>query len=452
MKTKHIKYYILPVLLIVVLASCKKFLDVEPRNDVSDNNTITDAASAQTATRGVFNAFAESGYYGTTYQAIGYLGGDNLQFTGTQVQWNDFILHNVKPDNGMISSSWTSIYKAINRANHVIEKVPTVSDPKLTPALKDQLVGEAYFLRALAYFDLARAFGGVQIFLKPTVNAKDKEGTPRSTVDQVYAQVLADLIAAEPLLPSTINRVRVTQRTVRALRARYHLYRGEWADAETYATSLINDPGNSLVTPYNSWWANNVTNTVESIFELRYDAAFITPTSAHRNNWQPTQNGGNRNWIPNPTFRAILSNPTTGGNRSTLVGVIGGSTFYGNLYYRSNGTDPAYVLRIAEQYLIRAEARAKKAGPDLAGALADLDAVRTRAGLTASTAVTQAEIIQAIEDERRLEFAYEPHRWFDLVRTNRAASLFGISTTKYVLPIPTPELKADPALVQNPGY
>jgi len=452
---KNIKslLYIILVFASATLVSCKKFLDVKPQNYVLDDVTVIDKASAETATRGIYNAFTASGYYGNDYQAIGYLSGDNTAFFGTVVYQSHFAQHNVRADNGMIQASWGAIYKAINRANHVIAKVPGVTDPKLTAALKNQLVGEAYFLRALAYFDLVRVWGGVQIYTTPTLDAKDKEGIARSTAADTYAQVLADLIQAEALIPATLatNRVRATQKTVWALRARYHLYRGEWLDAEFYSSKLITDANYGLIAPYNSWFANNVTNTRESIFELTYAT---TSLSAHRGNWQPTQNGGTRSWGPNATFIALVNNPAIGGNRNTIIATTTSNPIvtYGNLYYRNPATDPAYVLRIAEQYLIRAEARAQ-IGTDLTGAASDLNAVRTRAGLGTTPAVTAADLLQAIEDERRLEFAFEPHRWFDLVRTGRADDVFtGISADKYILPIPVTELQTDHSLVQNPSY
>jgi len=444
--------YIIPVIALVSLASCKKFLDVQPKNNVSDEVTIVDKASAETAVRGVYNAFTLSGYYGNDFQMIGYLGGDNTAFFGTVVYQSHFGQHNVRADNGTIQTAWGAIYKGIDRANHVIAKVPNVTDPKLTAALKNQYLGEAYFLRALAYFDLVRVWGGVQIFTTP--NIEDKQGVPRSDTTAVFAQVLSDLIQAEALIPSSLatNRVRATQKTVWALRARYHLYRGEWADAEFYSSKLISDVATySLVAPYNSWFANGVTNTRESIFELAYAT---TSLSAHRGNWQPTQNGGTRSWGPNAAFIALVTNPATGGTRNTLIATTTTTPIvtYGNLYYRNPATDPAYVLRIAEQYLIRAEARAQ-IGTDLTGAAADLNAVRTRAGLAATGAATKPDLLLAIEDERRLEFAFEPHRWFDLVRTGRADDIFpGIDPNKYILPIPVTELQTDPALKQNPGY
>jgi starch-binding outer membrane protein, SusD/RagB family len=121
------------------------------------------------------------------------------------------------------------------------------------------------------------------------------------------------------------------------------------------------------------------------------------------------------------------------------------------LYPLSTGTNPVYVIRIAELWLIRAEVRAQQG--NLSGALSDLNAIRNRAGLTNSPAVTEGDILLAIESERRVEFALEPHRWFDLVRTGRAPAVLNVTDPNhYVFPIPTPELSADASLVQNPGY
>lgn len=437
--------------LVFSLVSCKNFLEIESQNSVSDKVTITDKASAETALRGAYNALSNSAYYGLSYQSIGYLSGDNLTFTGTQIILNEFVLHTVRSDNSYVSDTWNGIYKTINRANHVIQKVPGVTDLKLTAALKDQLVGEAHFLRALSYFDLVRLWGGVQIVLTPTVSVEEKAGIARSSVAETYAQVLKDLEAAEPLLPETTNRFRATRKTVWALRARYHLYRGEWADAEKYAAKLVADQANySLRSPYSSFFAGNVTGTTESVFEINYST---TNVNTHRTSWQPTANGGNRNWIPNTNFLNLLFNAEIGGNRKDMVAqtTTAPITWYGNMYYRNPATDPSYVIRIAELFLIRAEALAQQ--NKLTEALADLNAVRTRAGLAASPAKTQSEVLLAIENERRLEFAFEPHRWFDLVRTGRAAAVLGLTdANRYLLPVPLTELQADPALKQNPGY
>lgn len=124
-----------------------------------------------------------------------------------------------------------------------------------------------------------------------------------------------------------------------------------------------------------------------------------------------------------------------------------------NLYWRTTGDDPAYILRISEQYLIRAEARAKKTTPDITGALNDLNAVRLRAQVKALTGLSQSETILAIENERRVEFPFEPHRWFDLVRTKRAGTVLGVTDSdKWIYPIPYNDIQADSDLKQNPSY
>lgn len=444
---------LLLILLIITSAGCKKFLAVQPVDDVSDQVTIVDATSAQTAVRGAYRTLANDNYYGSLFQTFGYLPGDNVQWTGSQSIIQQFITHTITSDNGNLESVWDGIYATINIANHVIAKVPAVNDPTLTSALKNQLTGEGYFIRALSYFDLARTWGGVPITLTPTTSPTSKDSISRSTVAQTYAQVLRDLNAADSLLPlpTTQNPVRANKETAWALKARYYLYQQNWALAESYATQVIADTKNyGLLTPYSSFFQPaSAVATKESVFELSYSTTY---TNAHRGYWQPPANGGTRQWAPNDAFVALVNNPLIGGGRSTLVAKTSAGLWYGNLYYRSPATDPAYVIRIAELYLIRAEARAWQ--NNLPGALADLNAIRTRAGLTASPAVSQSDILLAIENERRIEFALEPHRWFDLVRTGRAAAVLGVTDpNKLVFPLPLAEIGlAKGNLPQNPGY
>jgi len=286
----------------------------------------------------------------------------------------------------------------------------------------------------------------VQLVLKPTVTINDTKGIRRSTLAETYAQVFSDLQTSATLLAETTNRYRATRKTAWALLSRYYLYQQKWDSAIFYSTRLIDDATNyKLLKPYSAFFANNALATAESIFEISYSA---TNTNGHRNYWQPPANGGTRQWAPNDALVSLLN---AGGNRNTAIAVTNQGLWYGNFYYRSPATDPAYILRIAEQFLIRAEARAQR--NELEEALTDLNAVRDRAGLTASTVTTQSEILLAIENERRLEFAFEPHRWYDLVRTGRAATVLGVTDEKrYLLPIPIAEINADASLEQNPGY
>src|SRR5258708_2724558 len=256
--TRTIINYIslLLILLIITSAGCKKFLAVQPVDDVSDQVTIVDATSAQTAVRGAYRTLANDNYYGSLFQTFGYLPGDNVQWTGSQSIIQQFITHTITADNGNLESVWDGIYATINIANHVITKVPAVSDPTLTTTLKNQLTGEGYFIRALSYFDLARTWGGVPITLSPTTSPTSKDSIKRSTLAQTYAQVQNDLNAADSLrpLPATQNPVRANKETAWALKARFYLYQQNWALAESYANQVIGDTKNySLLTPYPSF-------------------------------------------------------------------------------------------------------------------------------------------------------------------------------------------------------
>jgi len=143
--------------------------------------------------RGIYSAL----YYGATFESIGYLSGDNVQWTGSQSQVQEFINHRVNADNSTINGSWVAIYRLINRANNAIARIPGVTDAQLTDALRNQLIGEAHFLRALAYFDLARVWGGVPIVTNPTLSPTDNSGIARSSREETYQRVLADLHIAE---------------------------------------------------------------------------------------------------------------------------------------------------------------------------------------------------------------------------------------------------------------
>jgi hypothetical protein len=440
--------YISLILLSAAMSSCKKFLEVEPRASISDEAPIVDRASTDAAVRGIYNA--SRSYYSVDFQSIAYLSGDNVQWTGSQSQVQEFINHRVNPENSTITSVWNGIYVSINRANNVIEKVPAVADPVLTETLKNQYLGEAYFLRALSYFDLVRIWGGVPLITTPTQGASDNRGVARSSAADTYAQILKDLETAEPLLTETTDRYRATKKTVWALKARYYLYQKNWAKAEEFATKVISDQtAYQLLKPYNSFFFPAAQKgTVESVFEFFYSTNEL---NVHRGQWQPQENGGTRQWAPNDALVALLNNPVTGGTRSTLIARDNQNRWYGNLYYRSPATDPTYVLRIAELYLIRAEARIQQ--NNLLVGATDLDAVRLRANLAATTASNQADLLLAVENERRLEFAFEAHRWFDLVRTGRAATVLNVTDpNKLVLPIPVSQLLIDDALTQNPGY
>jgi hypothetical protein len=448
--------YIIPLL--ILFGSCKKFLDTEPQLQVDQSEAITNAGSAASAVNGMFNLLASSGYYGSNFPALSYLSAGDINWTGSQSDPSEITKHLTSATNGYVANAWTAIYRTISSANYIIAEIPKVNDPLFTTASRNQYLGEAYFVRALAYFDLARGWGGVQLILNPTTSAAENKGIKRSTLAETYAQVLKDLDAAETLVPTAVNRNRVTQKTIWALKARFYLYNQQWALAEQYASQVISDTQTyTLVKPYSAFFAANAVATNESVFELAYT---VSNTNNHSNWWLPPVLGGRREWAPSDALVALLNNAAVGGNRNALIGQTAapGNLWYGKLYYRTPvGTDPAYVIRIAELYLIRSEAKARLGNiSGTAGALADLNAVRDRAGISAASALTLNELLLAIENERKLEFPFEADRWFNLVRTDRAQSLLSLPDKHlYLFPIPYNETLVDENLAganRNPGY
>lgn len=421
----------------VSFQSCKKFLDTEPADFVSDDQTIFDKNSAETAVRGAYRGLANLNYSGGFQNTILQSGADivsvNIGLTDLSVT-----NYNLRSDIPFLQTYWSNNYNTINRANHIIEKVPSVEDVKVTNDIRNQLLGEAYFIRALAYFDLARLFGGVQIFLSPTKTVSERSGVKRSTQAEVYTQVLTDLNQAESLLPATVIRNRATKYTVYALRARLHLYEKRYTEAENDANIVLVNSNYRLIKPFAL-----ASGTAESIFELSYSINNPNPGFTL---WR-----GNRQLSPTSALHALLNDPNIGGGRKILSVVNSSSQFIGGIFPLNTSSN--YVIRTAELYLIRAEARANKQTPDLAGALSDLNQIRLRSEVSVASAFTRDDLLRAIENERRVEFALEPHRWFDMVRTGRAPAVLGLNDpNKYIFPIPAAEILADPILTQNAGY
>lgn len=432
---------IIPLLLLLVATtqfSCKKFLDVKPYDTVSDENTIFDLASAETAVRGAYRSLASNNYGSSFQNTILQSGGDVRSLNNAQTDLN-VINYDLRSDIGFLSSFWLNFYNTINRANHVIEKVPQVNDVKLTEALKNQFLGEAYFIRAASYFDLARTFGNVPIYLTPTRQISDKLGVRQSTQAEVYNQVISDLNQAETLLPNAIVRNRARKLTAISLRARVYLYQKKYAEAETDATTVLANTNYRLIKPFVL-----AAGTTESILEFSFSVDAV-------NGGYALWNTSNRALEPKAVLHGLLNSTTVGGGRKILSVANASGQFIGGIF--PTNTSSAYYLRTAEIYLIRSEARALKTVPDLVGALSDLNAVRTRSDVPLSISNTAETILLDVENERRVEFALEPFRWFDLVRTGRAAAVLNATNPdKYIFPIPASEILADPSLKQNQSY
>jgi len=432
-----------------LLSSCESFLDLSPQNAIPSDKAITDVGTLRASIIGAYNALQD--YYSGNYVSLGVMPADYVSYNGTLNQYLQLDQNAIPNDNVITVAVYQTIYRAVNSSNSIIDAISRLDDPLLTQAEKDRTLGEAHFIRALSYFDLARGWGGVQIQLKPTTDLEALKGVKRSSLEQTYDQVLADLVEAEKLLPEdATTRNRAQKSAARALRARLHLYREQWEDAEQYASQVIANDKYALVQPYSAFFTAPFL-TEESVFELSFS---LNDRNSYWNMWFPASLGGQYTLKPSDKVVELLNNPDIGGSRNSSIAGEGNNV-YGRLYNTAGqAIDPAYVIRIAELYLIRAEARAKKSVPDLSGAAADLNEVRERAEAPLWTDTTNAaRLILAIEEENGIEFAFEPHRWFDLVRTKRAGEVLGVTNVNFWLfPIPSSDILSDPDVTQNPGY
>ncbi|MBO9561563.1 MAG: RagB/SusD family nutrient uptake outer membrane protein [Niastella sp.] len=444
------RFYILMACSVMAGAtSCNKFLDLQPSNEIGEAVALDSEEKLQRALNGAYSRMQVSEYYGFEWTNAIWLSDDNVVPYSSGTTDLQFDGYAVLSSSNTIDINWKAMYQVINAANNVIDGAANFNDPSFTADEKNNMIGQALFLRGLTYFDLARTFGGVPLILKPTRGLQSDSYPAKSTADQVYAQVLTDLNEAEAKLPESTSRIYATKKAATALKARLFLYQKKWAEAEQAATTVIADNDYVLVKPYEKLITDKA--TTESIFELQYNGNDGNPLSGL---FLPQALGGTYRIGPTNGFVTLMNDAAKSGSRNVLIGMSGGQP-YGNRYRRvgtGRNDDNVIILRLAEMYLIRAEARAQQPGK-LADGLADVNEVRRRADLTNAAAGTQAALLQLIEDERRIEFAFEPHRWFDLIRTGRAGAVLGVTDAKkYVFPLPANEVLTNKQLIQNDGY
>lgn len=445
----------------LIISSCEKQLeDQKPQASLDAATAFTDAPSVRAGINGVYSGFQNGNYYGLRYQLLNDLTTDNLNHSGSFPSFAQIDNNSILPDNAEINNMYNAIYGAINDANTVIAAIPGVTDQTLN---KDASLAELRTARALFYFDLLRYWGGsvdgygkangvgVSIRTTPTTNVKEADPIARGTEAQVYTQVLADLdfaigVTSFPNKNSSVYRLSKDFAT--SLKSRVQLYRGQFAEAEALATSIISSNRYSLVSGanYASMWTSKASS--EAIFELEFNPADQNSIAFF---YYPSNRGG-RNEV---TSSASLNNAhETGDVRKPInftTTVPTGKT--AKAFRVSTGDDNVIILRLAELYLIRAEARVRKATPDIVGALADLNVIRRRAGLADLVTISSADILEAILQERRVELAHEGHRWFDLRRYNRTSDLNISEPFRNLWPIPQREtLTSGGIIAQNTGY
>ncbi len=461
---------------LLAFSACESMLDIEPRQSVDASKALNTAEGIKSNLANIYSYFKTTVLYGRDFIATSEGLADNTRIINRA--GGRYVNQGANVPLSHLGN-WEFAYAAINEINLLLEALPKA---EMADELRVETEGEAKALRALLYFDLMRAYAYEPKMVPPSNNSADTLGVPlylagvlaleqielkaRNPIAEVYAQIYADFTDALAKAPLTGGPNYITKAAAYALFAKAALYNQDWEKAEQLATEAIALKG-TLVTNANyisSWRAST---HPESIFEILFknpgesigtnesvQSAFTTRVSL-----TATTLGGYGAVVPTTQFLALFA---TNDVRRTLyeLGVARSAqtVIECTKFMGKTGTifmDNLPVIRVSEVYLIRAEARAKQNGKE-SGALIDLNAVATRAGLPAFTGLSGASLMNAIIAQRRLELAFEGDRWFDLKRRGqdviKASGNVLYADYRILANIPLREIQSNVNLKQNPGY
>lgn len=452
-----------------LLQACTSKLDVKPSNSLEEGEALSDLPGIQSALAGTYDVLQKTEYYGRNYWVMTEVSGDNVYLAAKNS--NRFISsfkreYNVQDAD--VQDFWKTAYQAILGANNIINSVDAVSGDQ---EAKNIAKGEALFIRALGYSDLVNMFAkpyrntngsqpGVPINLKFAVVQ-----TPRSSVADVYTQIIADLTESKKLLVNVGADVKfhAGQYAASALLARVYLAKGDDQAAITEATNVIN-AGFSLTTPAALSTFYSTAGNPEEIFTLRFTGNAEDLGSDNIGQMYLKPGYGDIRVSPD-----LYNTITSADKRGGLIGVFsdGSTGEKTNLKFASQdgiaGMHSPKLLRLAEMYLIRAEAYAHL--NQGAKAIDDLNTLRAQRGLGQLSGIAENEVLNYVLDESRKEFMFEGHRYFDLLRNGKdvvrnfchnlleiaAPCTIGATATIAICPIPQAELNTNP-IEQNAGY
>lgn len=439
------------LLLLLGAAACDTgILDLQPQDEISEDNAIVSLETAEAALNGAYSSLQEDGTYGEDLLVWTDLLTDDVEHTGTFGSYGEADLLTVTAGNFSIQEMWEHAYEGINRVNVLIQKVEALDN--VDQGDKDRIIGQALGIRALLYFGLVRSFGGVPLVLEPPASLAEASQVSRATEAEVYAAIEADLASAATRLDAAgvgnTARVRMTPGFIDALLAQVHLYQEEWQAAEDAAMRVVNSGDYALVADYEDLFDADGAPTSEDIFRVLF-----TSTDANVFGYYYTFEGRFETGATQEIFD--LYDPVLDERFAASFDEVRSDGIEVVKFETTTGTEDIHVIRYAELLLILAEAHAMQG--ELPQAVSYLEMVRDRAGLPPyiPTAVdTQAEVLAAIRLERRLELAFEGERWYDLARWDLVEAEIGatLRNPEHLLPIPVSELDVAPNLVQNEGY
>lgn len=458
--TKSVTFF----LLLGLYTSCEDYLEIDaPGNKIVGSNVFLNEETAKSALVGLYNQLASVNFSSggiSSVTVLGALSSDILKpIYTTNFTYLEFEQHELLPSNFRNESLWSSAYNIIYMTNALLEGVE--NNQEISDNLRSRIKGEASFVRAFTYFYLTNLYGDVPLIL--TTDYRSNSLAERNPEEEIFQQVLIDIENAIDNLDTeyaTGERTAVNEAAALALMARTQLYLENWKDAELYSTRVLDQTGKyELLEDLDSVF---LANSKEAIWQISPEGRGYSLTN--------TQEGAVFIIHPLTYFLAQFKlDPTFVDSFSSedkrFKNWIGFHERTGNYFphkYKiqnstADATEYSMVLRLAEQYLIRAEARARQG--NLSGAISDLNLIRERADLdSVSESVTgQEELIQLILEERKKELFTEwGHRWLDLKRLGQATEGFGDSNTweqtDLLYPIPETEREKNPNLTQNAGY
>ena len=451
------------LLFVLVVSSCKKFLEQPPYNNVSVDDIFKDFEGARTTVIGLYDKLKSTEYYLRDFYVYPELAGGNIKYSRTN---NQLLLasysftRDALTDNDL-RNFYTQAYGLIYGANSVLQNIDRAADA--TPSQKDRMRAEALTIRALVHFDLVRTFAQPYGFTTDashtgivlrTVNPSVLTPTPPSaSVKQVYDQVLADLDLAIGLYGKSVSiypngdaRTFLSADAAKALKSRVALYKDDAATVIAVATELIASNRYPLISNgqyVTSWKGHNISS--ESIFEL------FVPVSGSSGGLGGYYNPANTLQAQLATSNDLLALYASGDVRGTTTMFVSqpgiGGPFYFSRKYQgmADSINNIRVIRSSELYLNRAEAYAKTGNLTLA--LSDLNLIRKRANPAAVnfSSSNQQAVIDEILNERRRELAFEGHLFFDLARNKKdlvrvdntaAIKSFTYPNPLYAYPVP----------------
>lgn len=463
------------------------FLDLAPISQQNSNNFYKTAEDMKNALTAVYGSLQYGGQYYSSIHVMGDLRSDNTEITnpnaGADLQAIDNFTNT--PVTSVSNTTWAGHYQGIQAANIVIEKIEGIT---MDATLKAQYIGEAKFLRALMYFNLVRIYGDVPLVTKVINNPQDGYDYGRATSEEVYQQIIADLVEAEGSLPYTYaasEAGRATKGAAMSLLGKVYLTRKEWTLASQKLKQVIDEAAQTkykLMPTYAGIFGVTAENNAESIFEVQFKSGSNGEGSPFTNQFAPIGSGTAVVAVGNPLGQNIPTAEMDAAYEANDLRkaasmknsyVLSGKTTLHNYVVKYSGTPAAnldsdnnwIVLRYADVLLMYAEALNEQGFVPDGPAFGYLNQIRTRAGLPVKSftnenpalqITTQAEFRLAIEQERRVELAFEGHRWFDLVRTDRALAVLadkGMQPHHVLLAIPQSQVDINPTMIsQNPGY